>query len=79
MKTKLKVSDLIKRSCCGTLLDVPKHELVSMAERLESDNERLIKEVKRLQGDKKLSFVIFISLFFGMLIFINIYWLFNNG
>tara|TARA_R110002096_G_scaffold92501_1_gene209104 strand:+ start:53 stop:286 length:234 start_codon:yes stop_codon:yes gene_type:complete len=68
MTTKLKVSELIKDSCCGTLLDVPKHELVSMAEKIESDNERLISEVKRLEAEKVKSFNTMLCLFFGALI-----------
>ncbi len=67
-KPKLKVSDLIKNTCCGTLLEVPKHELVSMAERLESDNERLVNEVKRLESEKAKSFNTMLCLFFGALI-----------
>ena len=70
---KLKVSELIKNSCCGTLLDVPKNQLVLMAKKLESDNERLKAEIKRLESEKRTAFVIFISLFFSLLILINIF------
>lgn len=48
---KLKLSELIK-PCCGTLLDVPSHRLVEMAEQLEADNERLISEVQRLEKNR---------------------------
>lgn len=58
IKEKLKVSNLIENSCCGTLLDVPKRKLVLMAKVLESDNERLINEIKRLNLEKKRTFKI---------------------
>ena len=56
IKEKLKVSNLIENSCCGTLLDVPKHKLVLMAKELEADNEHLTAEVKRLDLEKKRTF-----------------------
>ena len=37
-----KASELIKQSCCGNMLDVPKCELVAMVEKLEVDNKNLI-------------------------------------
>lgn len=36
----MKASEIIKTSCCATLLDVPKSELVAMVEKLERENER---------------------------------------
>ena len=65
---KMKTSELIKNSCCATHLDVPKSELVYMVEKLESDNDRLINEVKRLESEKRKSFHTMLCLFFGALI-----------
>lgn len=63
MKTKLKVSDLIKNSCCATLLDIPKKELVKMAEDIEIHNENLISEVKILKSKNKRLFLVAVFFF----------------
>lgn len=41
----MKVSQIIKQSCCGSLLDVPKSELVQMVEELEAERDKLVIEL----------------------------------
>lgn len=70
---KLKASEIIKYSCCATLLDIAKSELVAMVEKLESDNDRLISEVKRLEDEKSKSFKPILCLFFGAVISVIVF------
>jgi len=74
---KLKVSDLIKNTCCGTLLDVPKHKLVKMAQDMESDNNRLKSEIKRLEAEKKrmINLFVFTLAIFGCLFMLVKFWM----
>lgn len=49
-KSKIKASELIKSSCCATLLDVPKSELVAMVERLEKIEESISTIIDNSEG-----------------------------